>query len=300
MPTVSVPEKTLEHWSSQYLTYRYRSKAAMWWPTKGVDIDVKWLPHCAGKAVQLELKTTTVAGTNLQDVIVNLGQLWEYAHRPLAHQPYYVFPWPDWTGELEAAATAAHIPATELAFSRSGPGWWFAEWMVVLTTNQVAQALAPELSAHGSPQRKNAACRLVRFELATGSSHAKRTWGAGSPEPPSIPWRLFWTTLQACGRDGWPQLIRLPADAVTSRDYRRSEIAALLEEFRQLDRQAWRDVELVTMGPMSAADPNEPDVFRVIDDLPDERETPTDERANGEADRRQVVFLEAGARGTRR
>lgn len=73
--SVSIPEKTLEHWSSLYLTYRYRSQASLWWPTRGEDIDVQMLPMAPGKAVQLELKTTTPAGTGLHDVNVDLGQL---------------------------------------------------------------------------------------------------------------------------------------------------------------------------------------------------------------------------------
>jgi hypothetical protein len=67
--SVSVPEKTLEHWSSQYLTYRYRSKAALWWPASREDINVRWLPNRPGKAVQLELKTTTVVNPGLHDVL---------------------------------------------------------------------------------------------------------------------------------------------------------------------------------------------------------------------------------------
>ena len=59
-----------------------------------------------GKAAQLELKTTTPAGTGLADVNVDLGQLWEYSHKPLGRQPFYAFPWPDWDGNLAAVARA--------------------------------------------------------------------------------------------------------------------------------------------------------------------------------------------------
>ena len=55
---VSIPEKTLEHWASIYLTYRYHSHAALWWPAHGEDVNVGNLPPTPGKAVQLELKTT--------------------------------------------------------------------------------------------------------------------------------------------------------------------------------------------------------------------------------------------------
>jgi hypothetical protein len=76
----------------------------MWWPATGADLDVRWLPPRTGKAVQLEFKTTVVAGSNFHDVMVNLGQLWDYSHLPLAQQPFYVLPWPDWSGDLETVA----------------------------------------------------------------------------------------------------------------------------------------------------------------------------------------------------
>jgi hypothetical protein len=104
--SVSVPEKTLEHWSSQYITYRYRSKAALWWPASGEDIKVGLLPARPGKIVQLELKTTTLIGPALHDVKIDLAQLREYLRRPLGHQPFYVFPRPDWGGTLQAEAIA--------------------------------------------------------------------------------------------------------------------------------------------------------------------------------------------------
>jgi hypothetical protein len=81
--SVSFLEKTLAHRSSLYLTYRYRSQVSLWWPTRGEDIDLQMLPTTPGKALQLELKTTAPAGTGLHDVNVDLGQLWEYSHKPL-------------------------------------------------------------------------------------------------------------------------------------------------------------------------------------------------------------------------
>src|SRR5260370_26716845 len=98
--SVSVPEKTLEHWSSQYVIYRYRSKAALWWPASGEDIDVRWLPARPGKVVQLELKTTTPVGAWLHDLQVDLGQLWDNYQLPPGRQPFYAFPWSEWYGNL--------------------------------------------------------------------------------------------------------------------------------------------------------------------------------------------------------
>jgi hypothetical protein len=91
---VSVPEKTLEHWASLCVAYRYRSLAAQWWPVNGVDIDLQALPAQPGKAIQLELKTITPAGPGRHKVNVDLGQLWEYSQKPLARQPFYAFPRP--------------------------------------------------------------------------------------------------------------------------------------------------------------------------------------------------------------
>lgn len=55
--SVSIPEKALlEHWSSLYVTYRYRSKAGLWCPASGEDTDVRLLPPRPGKVVQLEPK----------------------------------------------------------------------------------------------------------------------------------------------------------------------------------------------------------------------------------------------------
>jgi hypothetical protein len=70
---VSVPEKTLEHWSSQYINNRFHTHVALWWPARGEDIKVRWLPARPGKAVQLELKTTTVTGSMSHEVRVDLG-----------------------------------------------------------------------------------------------------------------------------------------------------------------------------------------------------------------------------------
>ena len=66
----------MEHWCSQYVTYRYKAKSALWWPTTGADVDVRFLPHHPGKAFQIELKTTYF-GVGYHDVKVDLGQLLE-------------------------------------------------------------------------------------------------------------------------------------------------------------------------------------------------------------------------------
>jgi hypothetical protein len=291
---VSVPEKTLEHWSSLYLTYRYRSQVSLWWPTRGEDIDVQMLPTTPGKAVQLELKTATPAGTGLHDVNVDLGQLWEYSHKPLGRQPFYAFPWPNWDGNLAAAARAQQPrkEVTELAFRRSGLQWWFAEWMIVLTTRQVADVLRRELNAHGSRTRGSRK-RLVQFDV---KNPGNTVWGdPASPtaSPQVINWLDFWYELQQCGRDDWPQLIRLPALVLEHRRdeattdpgvYTREEVAVMLRQAADFRDGA---VPLVTLEPVGDG------IYRITDDLSDEpgEPEPEDDALEVPEDSRQVVFL---------
>lgn len=156
--------------------------------------------------------------------MVDLGQLWEYRQRPLGRQPFYAFPRPDsdWDGNLAAAAIAQGRAVTELAFARSGFGWWFADWMIVLTAAQVASVLHQELAAHGSKERGKTK-RLVRFDRSQSGVPARL--------PPPVPWRDFWPTLERCGLSGWSQLIRLPARIVWAQvPYPSSDIVEMLAQ----------------------------------------------------------------------
>lgn len=288
---VSVPEKTLEHWSSQYITYRYRSNAALWWPASGEDIDVQSLPQLPGKAVQLELKTTTPTSSGFHEVKVDLGQLWEYRQRPLGNQPFYVFPRPDWAGNLKAVAIAQGHAVTELAFSRSGRTWWFADWMVVLSAAEVATVLQPELTAHSS-RRRGTRERLVEFD-STKPMHP--TWGpshsARAAPKGLIGWLDFWSELEQCGRVGWPQLIRLPARIVQQRvPLPRSQVAGMLQEAAGMLAIQWDPNEpLVTLEPDADAS------YQITPDTRGNVGRPDDERRDEIGDHRQIVFLDARA-----
>lgn len=287
--SVSIPEKTLEHWSSQYVTYRYHSKAALWWPATGEDIDLSWLPKRPGKAVQLELKTTTLAGTGVHDVLIDLGQLWEYHQRPLGQQPFYVFPCPAWTGDLASAAKAAGRQVTELGFARSGRSWWFANWMTVLTTAQVADVLHAELTTHGTRTRGSKK-RLVRFDL-TASTKPAVTWGAGATPPDTVRWREFWPMLERCGKVGWPQLIVLPAQlALTQDGYPRSHVIQLLQQAADLATMPDRDRdEFVALTPEGN------DSYQISSDLASGLQGLHESETDQGDDHRQVIFLDARA-----
>lgn len=302
-PPVSVPEKTLEHWASLCVTYRYSSYAAQWWPANGVDIDVQSLPGQPGKAVQLELKTVTPAGPGLHDVHVDLGQLWEYNRKLLCLQPFYAFPWPHWDGDVITAARAAGCEATELPFQRTGrthPGWWFGDWMAVMTTRQVADVLRADLNAHGS-RKRGVTKRLARFDIA---DPAKTVWGdpaAPASAPEVLDWRGFWSELDQCGRDDWPQLIRVPRiildrwresapDSVEGVLYSRSELAGMFRESEGLLAELQgRNVEFMTLVPDGNGG------HRVTEDLSGliaGTDIDDDSDRSGEPeDRRQVVFI---------
>jgi hypothetical protein len=127
--------------------------------------------------------------------------------------------------------------------------------VVVLTTRQVADVLRHELNVHGSRTRGSGK-RLVRFDV---KNPANTTWGdPASPaaSPQEINWLDFWYELEQCGRDDWPQLIRLPAllagqspDNAT-RDpgaYTRAEVATMLRQVADFHPRRNRTVPLVTL-----------------------------------------------------
>lgn len=291
MSPVSVPEKTLEHWASQYIVYRYRSKASIWWPASGQDIDVHQLPDLPGKAVQLELKTTTLQRTGNHVVLIDPVQLWHYRRRPFVHRPFYAIPSPHWKAELATAARGAGQSAPELAFSRSGSTWWFAEWMIVLTVEAVADTLG--LGPTPSPRRPAAGkMRLARFQVGPGVGARSVTWGpSGRSQPPAhIAWRDFWSRLEACGDPGWPGIIRLPTNWLTDSE--------------GLSRETVRDLLGEAASMMGVGDwPAEQELttFEAQADGRFMRRTGRDEmatqerRAENDENHRQVVFLDARA-----
>lgn len=305
---VSVPEKTLEHWCSQYIALRYKSRVALWWPARGQDIDFRLLPAAPGKAIQLELKTTTVTGPGLHEVKVDLGQLWEYRQRALGHQPFYVFPEPGWPGNLEETANAQGRAVTELAYRRSGPGWWFADWLMVMTAGEVAEVLAKELKEHGSPDRGKPA-RLVRYDVAkpTPDGRPSAEWGAaGDTSFGPVRWREFWSELERCGRPDWPQLVRVPARLVKEErgPFHHQDIGwifrNLVPDWPKVAADGMRDPIAATQERFVTLIPDAEGTYRVsrsAGDTTDTRQQPTDdtEVRDEYIDLRQVVFLDASA-----
>jgi hypothetical protein len=232
--------------------------------------------------------SSSTSGTHR--VGIDLQQLWRYLQRPLGQQPFYVIPYVDWSGTLEAAVASDGMAPTEVAFRRSGDYWWFAEWLFVLTARQVAAVLATEL-AHasamtgGEPSRQQKT--LVKYKLPKASPGEPPTtsWGHnGQATPPDVVWwRDFWSELVKCGRPGWPQIIRIPADGPLAGPLSRTQVLQRLQYAQFGDGE--RGQEMWTL------EPDADDQFVPIDQ---QRRTP-DSANDGVQEFRQVVVLDAQA-----
>ena len=232
----SLPEKTLEHWASQYVLYRFRSLAEVWWPPFGEDVSVASMPRRPGKAVCLEIKTASVeAGRHLVDI--DLKQLGAYLRQPLRNQPFYVFPLPRWTGVLDSAVPVsigrAWLRPSELAFSRAGSGGWFANWTYVLTAREVEAALGTAVADYQAGNRSRDG-RLVSIDPATGDLR----WPNAAGTPVLRSWASFWDRLTECGEADWPQTLLVDASSIaagTIRVDRDAASAALLAPNTSVD-----------------------------------------------------------------
>jgi hypothetical protein len=132
--------------------------------------------------------------------------------------------------------------------------------MVVMTTQQVADVLRRDLNAYKRRDRGEPRC-LVQFDI---SDPGKPEWGdPASSVPPSevLDWSQFWPELDKCGRDKWPQLIRVPRLIIgrwrRSRHryeeeelYPRDELVEMFRQSEQLFAEfQGRALELETLEP---------------------------------------------------
>src|SRR5262249_39832919 len=100
-----------------------------------------------------------------------------------------------------------------IGFVLSGPGWWFADWMVVLTVAQVAAVLDQQLAAHASKKRKKPE-RPGRVDRRS----SEPAWGYETAASKLVSWRDFWTMLQSCGRCGMAPTYSAPSAGRTNRN----------------------------------------------------------------------------------
>lgn len=206
MVPTAIPEKTIEHWVSQYITYRFRSLASLWWPVSGEDVSIESLPRLPSKVLQLELKTASFdpATPEHQTVNVDLAQLAAYVRKRHWEQPYYVYPIPDWDGTLQATAARFGRSAPESAYRRAGTDWWFGDWTHVAPTSDVVHAT-----------------RHRGRHTAVLASSTRQPDGSMPPAGElGTSWPNFWSAVQRCGTPGWPGIVRVPALAPALRGQR--------------------------------------------------------------------------------
>ncbi|MDQ0424561.1 hypothetical protein [Cellulomonas iranensis] len=195
----SIPEKTLEHWTSLYATYRYRSHAALWWPTRGEDVRVGDIaPGLFGKMFNLEIKTTEASGTD-HHAYVDVAQLRRYLASPVP--TYYVFPLPGWVGPIHLAAAGpwrGGVPKTEFGFMRSH-GRWFGNWTIVIPDYALYAPIA-YADAHGDPVKDHERVFTVDTTSAGAPRRQRGLYAApSSSKLTSWSWREFWELMEVCG-----------------------------------------------------------------------------------------------------
>jgi hypothetical protein len=230
--TRSLPEKTFEHWCSMHLSYRYRAKMLMWWPSSSADIVVAYVPKAWGKRFWLELKTPEWnAKSSRHDLFVDLVQLNQYGQQ--AVPDFYVFPLPPWDGVLGPTTTSAwlaKIAPERLAYESWSAEKWFAKWTWVVPGWKLRDALRAEISALPSGTKKKPH-RVA--EIKAGAV----TWL--SPSLGSVPlrrWRDFWAHMDECGDQDWPAQFLLPPNSTRAATVQRSELAAELRSLAKADK----------------------------------------------------------------
>jgi len=180
---VSIPEKTLEHWLSLYLNYRYRSRISMWWPTVGEDINVSPLTNTLSKQFWFELKTTNWLvnpSGSLHRLEIDLRQLSAYKRK--GGFDYYVFPAPFWSGGIENAH--GRLMRTDFVHKRAG-AQWFVNWMYVVSGDDLRSHFSRMGTTSWTGRRT-----LVTFSFGL----APRIPGLNI-----LPLREFLSTMDNCG-----------------------------------------------------------------------------------------------------
>lgn len=215
----SIPEKTLEHWTSIYLSNRFPN-GSFWWPAFGEDVLVE-LPRLAasgaGETFALELKTTEAVGTD-HLLSIDTLQLDRYVNPPFGPPPpvYYVFPVPHWAGPL--TSRSGMTPVAPTSTTLAPPAWWrrragrpwFGDWLYVLSAQDVAEALP---GTRRSPSRTGE--RLFRLTPAdmTGRGPNWRALLGWSSHVEPIRWRDFWKTTRLREPRGGVQWLTLADSA---------------------------------------------------------------------------------------
>jgi len=260
--TRSFPEKTLEHWCSIHLGYRYKAHLEMWWPSSGEDINVSRMPSAPGKRIWLELKTTEwIAKSASHELEIDLKQLERYGTGSIPD--YYVFPVPQWSGHLQSGPTwLARLSPSSLAYQSKSRAKWFAEWTEVVSGSVLRRLLHAEIAAG---LKKKVIARVAGGTL---------TWAPPVVGIARLPWKTFWEGMERCGSSvlgaqflvspsaapflGGPSNGGKPPSAASpamgpsaSRDLSRTDLALLLANLKADGEQIVTGMQLQAYSPKS-------------------------------------------------
>jgi hypothetical protein len=203
----SIPEKTLEHWTSIYLSNRFPN-GALWWPTSGEDVLAE-LPRLAasgpGNTLALELKTTEADGAD-HVLDIDTRQLTRYLTPPSGPPlpVYYVFPTPHWTGPLTSQSGTA--PTAPTGTAAAPPEWWrrrvgppwFGDWLYVMSARSLAAALPPTWN---TPRRRKARLFTLNGSHMVGGAPAWASLFSRTLATRPGAWTRFWKVVARCGPD---------------------------------------------------------------------------------------------------
>jgi hypothetical protein len=178
----SLPEKTLEHWTSLYLSSRF-PRASQWWPGLGEDVALALRSSLTapGKVILLEVKVPEVTSAG-HTVSIKTAQLRTYLGRRLP--VFYVLPVPFWGGPLGGPGSTVPLLPAGWWRRRAGPQW-FGNWTYVLPASAVAAAVTMT------------AANPVLYTVP-GSV----TPSLPSPLAGALSWSDFWSEIQRCGPEG--------------------------------------------------------------------------------------------------
>src|SRR3990170_8656885 len=192
-----------------YLSFRYRSRASLWWPAPGEDAQVS-PAIAAGKVIPLEVTSSsfTSSGSHgYHSVTIDLKQLLSYKKQQIP--VFYLIPFPRWNGEILGGGSRwlGDVSPSDLAFQRAGEPY-FGNWTKVIHVGELLRVLKPLTKAYSAaPSQKTRYAELVRTPTDKGAP----VWHKKLANKPRVTsWQDFWIGIDTGGRPDQPPWIVVP------------------------------------------------------------------------------------------
>lgn len=167
-----------------------------------------------GKRFWLELKTTEWSRSrNRHELSIRLAQLANYGDRTknrLGIPDYYVFPVPPWSGTLSAPTALRWLaPNTrsDLGYRARSHDKWFAEWLYVVSGDDLRRRLSTRLKRWARGGRKVES----EMRIATVAPGSSLMWSPLLRGLVPLHWKSFWESMERCGGPSLPAQFIIPA-----------------------------------------------------------------------------------------